>query len=60
MDALKTAAKIEYLGEFVDAGKEAAAPAADAAKPAAQPAADAAPAGDADADAISKGISGLK
>jgi EpsD family peptidyl-prolyl cis-trans isomerase len=60
MDALKAAAKIEYVGEFVDAGKEAAAPAADAAKPAAQPAADAAPAGDADADAISKGISGLK
>lgn len=61
MDALKAAAKIEYVGEFADAGKEAAAPAAaDAAKPAAQPAADAAPAGDADADAISKGISGLK
>ncbi|MFN3716191.1 MAG: EpsD family peptidyl-prolyl cis-trans isomerase [Thiobacillus sp.] len=60
LDALKAAAKIEYLGEFVDAGKEAAAPAAaDAARPA-RPAAEAAPAGDADADAISKGISGLK
>jgi EpsD family peptidyl-prolyl cis-trans isomerase len=57
LDALKAAAKIEYVGEFADAGKEEAAPAA-AAKPAAATAADAAP--DADADAISKGISGLK
>lgn len=59
LDALKAAAKIEYMGEFVDAGKEAA-PAAAPAEPAAaaEPAADAAPA--ADADAISKGISGLK
>ncbi|WP_018078859.1 EpsD family peptidyl-prolyl cis-trans isomerase [Thiobacillus denitrificans] len=57
LDALKAAATIEYVGEFADAGKEAAAPAE---KPAA-PAADAAPAApDADADAISKGISGLK
>ena len=52
LDALKAAAKIEYLGEFVDAGKEAAAAAS------AEPAAAAAPA--ADADAISKGISGLR
>ena len=64
LDALKAAAKIEYMGEFVDAGKEAdaaAAPAepAAAAEPAATPA-DTAPAADADADAISKGISGLK
>ena len=64
LDALKSAAKIEYLGEFVDAGKEVVAPAekpAEPAKPAA-PAADAAPgaAPTADADAISKGISGLK
>jgi hypothetical protein len=64
LDALKAAAKIEYVGEFVDAGKEeAAAPAA--AAPAATPAADAAPAATpaapaADADAMSKGISGLK
>ncbi len=66
VDALKAAAKIEYLGEFVDAGKETEAPAAaatEAAKPAADaapaaPAADAAP--DADAAAISKGMSGLK
>lgn len=51
LDALKAAAKIEYMGEFVDAGKEAApAPA--------EPAAAAAPA--ADADAVSKGISGPK
>ncbi len=57
LDALKTAAKIEYVGEFADAGKEEAAPAAPA-EPAAAPAADAAP--DADADAISKGVSGLK
>ncbi len=57
LDALKAAAKIEYVGEFADAGKEAAAPAE---KPAA-PAADAAPAAPAaDADAISKGVSGLK
>jgi len=61
---LKAAAKIEYVGEFVDAGKEPAAaakpaePAAAApAKPAAGPAAAATPA--ADADAISKGVSGL-
>jgi EpsD family peptidyl-prolyl cis-trans isomerase len=64
LDALKATAKIEYMGEFVDAGKEAdaaAAPAepAAAAEPAATPA-DTAPAADADADAISKGISGLK
>ena len=60
LDNLKAAAKIEYVGEFADAGKEAAAAAAPAATPAAnaQPATDAAPA--ADADAISKGISGLK
>lgn len=55
LDALRAAAKIEYVGEFADAGKEAAAPAA--AEPA-KPAAEAAPG--ADADAISKGISGLK
>ena len=66
LDALKAAAKIEYMGEFVDAGKEpaAAAPAESApATPAAAdaptaPAADAAPS--ADAEAISKGVSGLK
>jgi len=60
LDALKAAAKIEYVGEFADAGKEAAAPAAPAvpATAAAKPAVDAAPA--ADADAISKGVSGLK
>jgi len=63
LDKVKAAAKIEYVGEFADAGKEAAAPAAaDApaapAESAAAPAAPAAPA--ADADAISKGVSGLK
>lgn len=52
LDALKAAAKIEYVGEFVDAGKEAPAPAA------AVPTEKVAP--DADAAAISKGISGLK
>ncbi len=52
LDALKAAAKIEYMGEFVDAGKEAPAPVA------AAPTEKVAP--DADADAISKGISGLK
>ncbi len=53
LDALKAAAKIEYVGEFADAGKE------EAAKPAepVAPAAEAAP--NADADAISKGVSGL-
>ena len=59
LDTLKAAAKVEYVGEFADAGKEEAAPAepaAAAAEPAAAPAA--APA--ADADAISKGVSGLK
>ncbi|MHB1214969.1 MAG: EpsD family peptidyl-prolyl cis-trans isomerase [Thiobacillus sp.] len=65
LDALKAAAKIEYVGDFADAGKEAAAPAEKPAAPAAEeakPATDAAPAAapDADADAISKGMSGLK
>ncbi|MBZ0067522.1 MAG: EpsD family peptidyl-prolyl cis-trans isomerase [Thiobacillus sp.] len=66
LDALKAAAKIEYLGEFADAGKEPAAAAAPAEPAAAAPAADAAPAPaadaapDADAAAISKGLSGLK
>lgn len=69
LDSLKAAAKIEYVGEFADAGKEPAAPAASTesatpaepaaattpAEPAAAPAASAA-----DADAISKGVSGLK
>ena len=53
LDALKGAAKIEYVGEFADAGKKVAAAAAPA-----EPAAGAGPA--ADADAINKGISGLK
>ncbi|MFZ5820055.1 MAG: EpsD family peptidyl-prolyl cis-trans isomerase, partial [Chloroflexota bacterium] len=53
VDALKSAAKIEYLGEFAAAGKEPAAAAAPAGKLAA-------PAADADAEAISKGVSGLK
>jgi len=57
LDKLKAAARIEYVGEFTDAGKEAAAPAAPAA-PAGSAAAPAAPA--ADAAAISKGVSGLK
>ncbi|MEW6591142.1 MAG: EpsD family peptidyl-prolyl cis-trans isomerase [Pseudomonadota bacterium] len=56
VDALKAAAKIEYLGEFADAGKEPAATAAPAAP--AEKAAESAP--DADAEAISKGVSGLK
>lgn len=67
LDNLKAAAKIEYVGEFVDAGKEpevakpvAAAKPAEAAAPAQPAAATAAPAADAaDADAISKGVSGL-
>lgn len=55
LDALKAAAKIEYLGEFAEAGKVAEAPvAADA--PAAAPAADAA----ADATAASKDESAPK
>ncbi|MDP3584457.1 MAG: EpsD family peptidyl-prolyl cis-trans isomerase [Thiobacillus sp.] len=56
LDALKAAAKIEYMGEFTDAGKEEATPAA-AAEPAAATTLEEP---DADADAISKGISGLK
>lgn len=55
LDTLKAAAKIEYLGEFADAGKEDAAPAQ--AKPAAP---DTASGADAENEAISKGISGLK
>ena len=60
LDKVKAEAKIEYVGEFADAGKEAPAPAADAAPaaPAESAATPAAPA--ADADAISKGVSGLK
>lgn len=61
LDSLKAAAKIEYMGEFADAGKEEAAPAAAAPAAPAEPAATATPAAaDSDADAISKGISGLK
>jgi EpsD family peptidyl-prolyl cis-trans isomerase len=58
LDKVKAEAKIEYVGEFADAGKEV--PAADAtpAAPAESAATPAAPA--ADADAISKGVSGLK
>lgn len=54
LDSLKAAAKIEYMGEFVDAEKREVATA--------QPAAAKAPVSDSnpDADAISKGISGLK
>ena len=51
LDALKAAAKIEYAGEFADAGKKVAAAAA--------PAEPAAAAGS-DADAINKGLSGLE
>ncbi|MFO7543851.1 MAG: EpsD family peptidyl-prolyl cis-trans isomerase [Thiobacillus sp.] len=67
LDALKAAAKIEYLGEFADAGKEAAAPAAEAAPvPAAAPnaATPAAPAAavpaTAPAEAASKGAAAPK
>lgn len=71
LDALKAAAKIEYLGEFTEASKPEEVPAVEpapaaavepapaaGAKPSAAPAS--APDSDADADAISKGISGLK
>lgn len=54
--ALKSAAKIEYLGAFADAGKEAAAAAPAAEPPSAAPAGT--PAG-ADAAAMKKGLSGL-
>ncbi len=71
LDKVKAEAKIEYVGEFADAGKE---PATAPAEPAATPDASAEPAGPAesvaapatpaapaaDADAISKGVSGLK
>lgn len=64
LDTLKATAKIEYLGEFVDAGK---APASDAAAPEAAaptpstpaPTTPKAEASDVDAEAISKGVSGL-
>lgn len=58
---LKAAAKIEYLGEFADAGKEpvAAKDAAPAAKAPATTGKETVPA-DTSSDAISKGISGLK
>ena len=58
LDKVKAEAKIEYVGEFADAGKEAPAAAATPAAPAESAATPAAPA--ADADAISKGVSGLK
>jgi EpsD family peptidyl-prolyl cis-trans isomerase len=54
---LKEKAKVEYLGEYVDAGKEAPAPAA--APAAAAPAPAQTPAG-VDASAIEKGVSSLK
>ena len=58
LDKVKAEAKIEYVGEFADAGKEA--PAADPTPtaPAESAATPVTPA--ADADAISKGVSGLK
>jgi EpsD family peptidyl-prolyl cis-trans isomerase len=57
LDALKAAAKIEYVGEFADAGKVQAAPAAPA-QSAAAPIAPAAPATGTDANR--QGESGLK
>lgn len=54
LDKVKAEAKIEYVGEFADAGKPETTPAAPA-ESAATPTAPAA-----DADAISKGVSGLK
>lgn len=55
MDALKAAAKIEYVGEFVDAGKDEAVVATAAPKTTPPATKKAAP----NADAISKGMSGL-
>lgn len=58
LDKVKAEAKIEYVGEFADAGKEAPpAPVPDA-TPTAPAESTATPA--ADANAISKGVSGLK
>jgi len=54
LDKVKAEAKIEYVGEFADAGKPETPPVAPA-ESAATPTAPAA-----DADAISKGVSGLK
>ncbi|MFP5418913.1 MAG: EpsD family peptidyl-prolyl cis-trans isomerase [Gammaproteobacteria bacterium] len=51
LDALRAASRIEYVGDFVDAGKNAPAPVVAAPTKKAIP--------DADADAIGKGISGL-
>ena len=59
LDALKATAKIEYLGEFADAGKEPVAVKAPS-PPASTPATGKASPADATSDAISKGISGLK
>jgi len=60
IDSLKAAAKIVYLGDYADAGKEApvAAPAPATSESPAASTVDTAPA--ADAEAISKGMSGLK
>lgn len=59
LDALKATAQIEYLGEFADVGKEDAGK--EGTPPAAAEPADAVdPEAASDADAISKGISGLK
>lgn len=55
MDALKAAAKIEYVGEFVDAGKDEAVVATASPNTAPPATKKSAP----DADAISKGMSGL-
>ena len=59
LDTLKAAAKIEYLGEFADAGKEPRAP-KESTPVAKTPAGGKTASGDASSDAISKGISGLK
>lgn len=55
LDTIKAAAKIEYVGEFAEAGKQAEAP-ANAPAPAPASAVEEPH----DADAISKGVSGLK
>lgn len=60
LDKVKAEAKIEYVGDFADAGKETPAPAADAPPTAPAESAEAPAAPAADSDAISKGVSGLK
>ncbi|HEX5355214.1 MAG TPA: EpsD family peptidyl-prolyl cis-trans isomerase [Aquabacterium sp.] len=60
LKSLRAAAKIEYIGKFAEKAASGAAAAASEASPVAAPAASEAASGGLDANALSKGLSGLK